>query len=134
MTLMSCITVLPWHCTAEGKVLLAFPRPDLAGSAVPSPSAARTGRTIISQAAWESEIQMVRVRGYALDDEECEPGLRSLAAPIFGDGGWATAAIGIAGPGATVTVSPRGRRSEPPSPKLFFLTPSLPWSRPCRVF
>jgi len=40
----------------------------------------------------------VRTRNYAVDDEESEVGLRSIAAPIRNDAGSVIAAISIAGP------------------------------------
>jgi IclR family acetate operon transcriptional repressor len=39
----------------------------------------------------------VRQLGYALDDEEDEPGLRCIGAPIFDETGKAVAAISVAG-------------------------------------
>jgi DNA-binding IclR family transcriptional regulator len=41
---------------------------------------------------------LVRGRGYAIDDEELEAGLRSAAAPIRNHRGEVVAAISIAGP------------------------------------
>ena len=73
---------LPLHCTAEGKALLAF---GLAEEAPPTPNQA-------------ADLAAIRARGFAIDDEECEPGMRSIAAPIFDESGAAIAAVGIAGP------------------------------------
>ena len=88
--------VLPAHCTAEGKVLLAFQGAELSESV--SPLEARTANTIIVHDRLLHEMAKARSDGYALDDEECEIGLRSVAAPILGEDGSAVAAVGIAGP------------------------------------
>lgn len=40
----------------------------------------------------------MRKTGYALEDEQCEAGMRSLAAPIRDAEGRVVAAVGIAGP------------------------------------
>jgi DNA-binding IclR family transcriptional regulator len=44
------------------------------------------------------ELALVRGRGYALDDEELEIGLRAAAAPIRDHRGDVIAAVSIAGP------------------------------------
>jgi DNA-binding IclR family transcriptional regulator len=49
-----------------------------------------------------SELASVRERGYAVDDEEIEPGLRCIGAAIRGHSGEVTAAISIAGPSSRV--------------------------------
>ena len=44
------------------------------------------------------ELALVRKRGYALDNEEFEEGLRCLAAPVHDHSGAVAGAVGIAGP------------------------------------
>jgi len=85
---------VPLHCTAIGKVLLAF------GAAVlPAGRLARlTPKTITRRAALEAELSEVRRRGYALTDEELEPGLVAVAAPVHRDGAAVIAAISVSGP------------------------------------
>jgi len=46
---------------------------------------------------------MVRARGYAVDDEESERGIRCVAAPIRDERGRAVAAVSISGPAIRVT-------------------------------
>ena len=43
-------------------------------------------------------LAAVRERGYAVEDEESETGMRSLAAPIRNGAGEVVAAVGVAGP------------------------------------
>ena len=49
------------------------------------------------------ELRRVRARGYATSIDELELGLSALAAPVFGPGGDAIAALSISGPSARLT-------------------------------
>ena len=89
---------VPSHSSSEGKVLLAYRSAEFVESVIESGLAARTPKTIAKPQALREELAAVRSRGYALDDEETEIGLRSLAAPIRSHNGQAVAAISIAGP------------------------------------
>lgn len=89
---------LPMHCTAVGKALLAF-------SAVPQPVELPQlmPATITSIEALQSHLDQVRQQGCALDDEEHEPGVRCLAAPVYASTGFAVAALGLSGPTVRMT-------------------------------
>lgn len=89
-------TTLPVHCTSMGKALLAF-RPkekilDVLGSI---DFVALTHNTITSKEAFIKELEKVRSKGYAVNDEELSVGLRSVAAPVLDSQGWSVAAINI---------------------------------------
>jgi IclR family transcriptional regulator, acetate operon repressor len=85
---------VPLHCSASGKVLLAF-----GAAAVPAgPLERRTGRTITSRAELEAELASVRERGFAAANEELEPGLVAVASPVFAGGPTAIAAISVSAP------------------------------------
>lgn len=89
----------PLHASAFGKVFLADFRPAMAQEATRGPGLPRfTERTIVDPAALTLELELVRVRGFALDDEELEPGARGLAAPVRGTSGVVIAAVGVSGP------------------------------------
>ncbi|HYP17015.1 MAG TPA: IclR family transcriptional regulator [Opitutus sp.] len=85
------------HCTATGKTLLAFLHYDrldeLYGKA--ARLAKRTPHTLSSLAEVRREIELIRKRGYSLDDEEFNPGVRCLAAPVFDATGTLAGAMGI---------------------------------------
>ena len=83
---------VPYHCTAVGKVLIAF------GGAEPGPLEPHTPATIADPARLETELATVRRDGYATAIDELEVGLAGLAAPVFGAGGQALAALSISGP------------------------------------
>jgi IclR family transcriptional regulator, acetate operon repressor len=76
---------VPAHCTAVGKVLLAYadPRPDPDGPSLE----ARTKATITDPRSLASTLAMVRRRGIAFDDEEAMAGLRCVAAPVYDQSG-----------------------------------------------
>jgi IclR family acetate operon transcriptional repressor len=90
---------VPLHCTAIGKVLLAYGAAKLR----PGRLERRTGQTITSRAALEAELAAVRQRGYAVIDGELEPGLVAVAAPVYRDGGTVVAALSVSGPGTRLT-------------------------------
>jgi len=85
---------VPLHCAALGKVLLAYGAAELP----PRRLEARTARTITSRAALQAELSDVRRRGFAVTDEELEPGLVAVAAPVYHDGGAVIAALSVSGP------------------------------------
>jgi IclR family transcriptional regulator, pca regulon regulatory protein len=80
-----------------GKVILAFMSERHVAEIISQMDfKAKTERTIISPASLKKELAEIRARGYALNDEELERGLRAVAAPIIGYTGEAFAAINIA--------------------------------------
>ncbi len=90
---------VPLHCAALGKVLLAY-------GAAPLPPGrleARTSRTLTSRAALEENLRQVRRCGYAVTDEELEPGLVAVAAPVFRDGAAVVAALSVSAPASRLT-------------------------------
>lgn len=90
---------VPLHCSASGKALLAF-----GATAVPAdPFERRTARTITTRSELEVELASVRERGYAVTDEELEPGLVAVAAPVFAGGLTAIAAISVSAPASRLT-------------------------------
>jgi IclR family KDG regulon transcriptional repressor len=73
---------LPAHCTASGKVLLAFLSPEVVQPILNAPLAVYTEKTITSPDRLREELRVVRQRGYALADEEYEVGIWAVSAPI----------------------------------------------------
>ena len=84
------------HCSSTGKIFLAFLHgPRLAEVVAEAAPAARTPLTLTTFAAIKKEADLTRKRGYSLDNEEFNPGVRCLAAPVFASDGTVAAAIGI---------------------------------------
>jgi IclR family acetate operon transcriptional repressor len=76
----------PVHSTAVGKLLLAYALTD--DDAVTAwvrdrPLAQYTPRTLTSAEALATELRAIRGLGYAVDDQENEPGIVCLAVPVF---------------------------------------------------
>ena len=94
---------VPAHCTASGKVLLAFLPPAALEPILNAPLAAYTEKTITSPARLREEFEVVRQRGYALNDEEFEVGLRAVSAPIRDIDGNLIAALSMPGPANRIT-------------------------------
>ncbi len=90
---------VPLHCAALGKVLLAYGAAQLP----PGRLEHRTARTITSRAALQASLAEVRRRGYAVTDEELEPGLIAVAAPVYSGGGAVVAAMSVSGPASRLT-------------------------------
>ncbi|MGH8016836.1 MAG: IclR family transcriptional regulator, partial [Opitutaceae bacterium] len=71
------------HCSATGKVLLAFNHLErLDQEAPPAGREHRTGRSIVDTPALERELRRVIAMGCAVDNEEYHLGVRCVAAPV----------------------------------------------------
>jgi IclR family transcriptional regulator, pca regulon regulatory protein len=89
-------TRLPAHITSMGRVLLAALDPEeLAARLGTIDYASVTANTIVDPDALRTELTRVRQDGFAIVDEELEPGLLSIAAPIRGPGGAVVAAVNL---------------------------------------
>jgi DNA-binding IclR family transcriptional regulator len=88
----------PLHCTAIGKVLLAYAPDPLQRRVLSGALPALTRWTITSGAVLATELERIRRRGAAHANEEWAIGTRAVAVPIFGEGRAVVAALGIAGP------------------------------------
>jgi DNA-binding IclR family transcriptional regulator len=90
---------LPAHCTGVGKALLAhLPAVDVASIMTRRGMARFTHHTITNLGALQADLTEVRRRGYSIDDEEIEDGLRCIGAPVRDHSGRVVAAVSIAGP------------------------------------
>jgi IclR family pca regulon transcriptional regulator len=87
---------LPAYATSMGRVLLAeLERDDIDALIGPGPLPAITERTITKPADLHDELVRVRRQGWALVDQELEPGLRSIGAPLRDRHGRALAALNV---------------------------------------
>jgi IclR family KDG regulon transcriptional repressor len=91
-------TMNPLHCTALGKILLAFGDVE-----IPETLERYTPRTIRSKRALRQHLEKIRQTGYAIDDEEFDPGVRCIAIPVFNFRGKVVGSMGISGPSSRVT-------------------------------
>jgi DNA-binding IclR family transcriptional regulator len=90
-------TLVSLHCSATGKVLLAFAigAENIDAYYEGMKLEKRTDNTITSISEFKKEIQKIFNQGYAVDNEEYYENVRCLAAPIKNAFGKTVAAIGI---------------------------------------
>jgi DNA-binding IclR family transcriptional regulator len=97
-------TGLPVHCSAAGKVILAFVPDDLLDSFLAKHElSGYTERTITDSAKLKEHLKKIRQKGYAVNDEELETAVRGIAAPVFNHTGNVIAALVISGPAFRLT-------------------------------
>jgi len=97
----------PVHCTASGKVILAFAPPALRASVLGRPLERRTQHTLTDAAELEAQLHEVREAGFARTYEELEVGLNAVAAQVRNAAGEVVAALDVSGPAHRITPSGR---------------------------
>lgn len=89
---------LPMHTTASGKVLLAHWDDGARDQFLVSHALERrTALTIVEKNRFAAELRQIRTRGFAIDDQENELGIRCVAAPVFDCNGRVRASLSISG-------------------------------------
>lgn len=84
------------YCSGIGKVLLAnLPEDRREAYLAGAPFVALTERTIVDPGRLREELDAVRDRGFAIDDEEVAPGLRCMAVPLRRSDGTVLAAVSV---------------------------------------
>ncbi len=94
----------PVHCTGVGKVLLAFAPPEIVERVIAAGLPAFTPNTITDPDQLRAHLAQVRAQGYALNQEESEYGLVSVAAPVRDHSGAVVAGLSAAGPSQRLTL------------------------------
>jgi IclR family transcriptional regulator, acetate operon repressor len=90
---------VPFHCSALGKIFLAHGIVDLPKGRLEQ----RGPRTLTTREALAADLALVLRRGYAVADEELEPGLVAIAAPVRDATGTVVASISVSGPSVRLT-------------------------------
>ena len=88
----------PLHCTSNGKVLLAHLALEERDRLLARPLERTTPATIVDTKALISQLQEIKVRGYAQTLEELEEGLNAVAAPVRQADGEVVSALSVSGP------------------------------------
>jgi DNA-binding IclR family transcriptional regulator len=88
--------VAPLHCSAGGKVLLAFGAAAIGDGE--EPLKRFTPTTITDHGLLLKELALVRSRGFAFMIDELEPGLRAVAVPVTEAWGEVVGALAVSGP------------------------------------
>lgn len=95
---------LPAYCTSLGRVMLAHrPEDSLKAYFDKVRLRAFTDKTVVSQKRLRDILIQVREAGYAINDEELEIGLRSIAVPVRGASGTVLAALNVGAQAARVS-------------------------------
>jgi DNA-binding IclR family transcriptional regulator len=90
---------LPANCTASGKAMLAaLPESEVAAMFADRSFPALTQRSVTDLESLLAELRETRERGYALNTEESEDGVASVAVPILGRKDAPTAALVVSAP------------------------------------
>ena len=89
----------PAYCTAVGKAILAYlPESQVEAIVRKHGLKAMTSNTITSFLDLKAELAAVRERGYAVDNEEIEEGVRCVGCVVRDFSGGPVAAISVSGP------------------------------------
>ncbi|ROQ60243.1 IclR family transcriptional regulator [Streptomyces sp. 840.1] len=87
---------LPLHATAAGKALLAhLPAEEASALLDEAPLTPRTAQTVTDPAELERQLKAARADGFAIDYEEHEQSICSLAAPVLDSGGYPVGAVSV---------------------------------------
>lgn len=86
------------HCTASGKLMLAWGPQALFDQLLLGGLPTLTERTIRTPEKLRGEVARAKAQGWALDDEENVMGIRAIAAPIFSRLGEVQACLIVRGP------------------------------------
>lgn len=92
-------TQVPAHCSASGKLLIAFASEELRERFLAgAPFQAFTKATITEAKALKRELNLIRSRGYAEDNQEFLPGVCCLAVPVRDSMGDVVAGLAVMAP------------------------------------
>ena len=97
---------VPLHCTASGKLLLAFLAKAKRNKLLHAVALkAHTSNTIVEFPALERELEKIRKAKISTDNEEFLPGLAAVAVPIFDARGTVCAALSLNAPASRMDTS-----------------------------
>jgi IclR family KDG regulon transcriptional repressor len=94
---------LPLHCTAPGKIHLAFEPDEASAESLPEKLERFTNKTIVDREALLREVREVSRAGYALDNGEFMEEVTSVAVPIRDHTRTLVGSLAIAGPANRLT-------------------------------
>ncbi len=97
-------TLLAPNRGAQGKLMAAYePEEHIEAILATTTLERRTPQTITDPQKLREEFEKIRLRGYALSDEESFPGIRAIAAPVRNRHRKVWASIALAGPTVRLT-------------------------------
>lgn len=92
------------HCISLGKAMLAFLPEEQTEEIIEQNGLPRhTAQTITTHEELSEELEQIRERGYAFDNEEKIEGLKCVAAPVIGPDDRVLGALSVSGPSSRMT-------------------------------
>jgi IclR family transcriptional regulator, KDG regulon repressor len=88
-------SLLPFHNSAQGKVMLAYATPEFRERILSEPMPATTPHTITAPEALEADLAAIRLRGWAVAPNQSALGLNALATPLFDESSAIVGALAI---------------------------------------
>ena len=92
-----------FHCTALGKIFLAFGGEQIRRTILSQPLSRYTPFTLSTEEEISAEIEQIRTQGFAISCNETIEGLTCIGAPIFDAHGKLTAAVSISSASARLS-------------------------------
>ena len=93
-----------FHASGIGKAILAHRTPAQVAASLKRGGLPRfTDHTLVALPSLLADLVQVRRRGYAIDDEERNLGMRCVGAPIFNEFAEAVAGLSVSGPSVRMT-------------------------------
>lgn len=94
---------MPVHCSASGKLLLAFGPPEMREAVLRSaPFQSYTKTTITTARAMARHLEEIGQQDYAVDNQELIPGVNCLAVPVRNRAGQTVAGLAVMAPVASL--------------------------------
>ena len=92
-------SIVPFHCTASGKMYLSTLASRMLQKFVESSELEKhTSKTLVDSVALIEEIRAIREQGYSIDDEEFMEGMVAIAVPVLDDLGRMMSTLSIHAP------------------------------------
>jgi DNA-binding IclR family transcriptional regulator len=95
---LTTLQAAPTYCTSVGKAFLAFQDEELILRIAHEGLHAYTANTITKLDGLIEELASIRAKGFAVDNEEIEIGVRCIGAPVRDSSGRVFAAVSVSGP------------------------------------
>jgi IclR family transcriptional regulator, acetate operon repressor len=122
---------MPVHCSASGKLLLAFGPPEQREAVLRSaPFQGYTKNTITTSRGLARHLEEIRSRGYSTDDQELIPGVNCLAVPVQNHTGQTVAGLAVMAPVASLPLDKLKRHLPEIKACAAVISAELGWEKP----
>jgi DNA-binding IclR family transcriptional regulator len=99
---------MPFHAAASAKAILAFADDRLIDDVMAKPHARYTARTKTTEPEIAADLEKIRQQGFAICDQELDPGIMSYACPVRIAGAGVVYSLGVVGAADRLGNSPLG--------------------------